>query len=79
MTAAQEYWWLAPLISFFALVVSIFALVAIIWFHWGQHQVRAHRLKRPFNVFLAYLPSDPTEYWDVGCLFGCRASEHDAE
>jgi hypothetical protein len=58
MTAAQTYWWLAPLISFLA-------LVAVIWFQWGQHQARKYRLKRGFNAFLAYGPAAPDEQLDL--------------
>ncbi len=65
VTDAQQYWWLAPLISFCAFVVSLLALGAIVWFNWGQHRVRAIKLKRPFNAFLTYGPSDPYEYWDL--------------
>ena len=58
MTAAQTYWWLAPLISFFA-------FLAIIWFQLGQHQVRKHRLTRGFSAFLAHGPTDPNEQFDL--------------
>jgi hypothetical protein len=51
---AQQYWWLGPVISFLA-------LCAIVWFQWGQHRVRAHRLKKPFNAFLAYGPNVKNE------------------
>lgn len=46
---AQTYWWLAPLIS-------LLALLAIIWFQWGQHKVRACRLRTPFKAYLTYGP-----------------------
>jgi len=55
MTAAQQYWWLAPLLS-------ALALLAIIWFQWGQHRVRAWRLKRPFSVLLSHAADSPDEF-----------------
>jgi hypothetical protein len=92
MTAAQTYWWLAPLISFLA-------LVAVIWFQWGQHQVRKYRLRRGFRAFLAYGPTDSNEHLDlrlpanskamvqirirprmpyrqIELVFGCEGPEH---
>jgi hypothetical protein len=55
MTAAQQYWWLAP-------AISALALVAIIWFQWGQHRARAYRLKRPFSAMLLYETNSPDEF-----------------
>jgi hypothetical protein len=55
MTAAQQYWWLAP-------TVSALALIAIIWFQWGQHKVRAYRLRRPFSAVLLRGSNDYEEY-----------------
>jgi hypothetical protein len=54
MAAAQEYWWLAPVISFLA-------LAAVIWFQWGQHKVRAIRSKRPFEAHLAHSAADQND------------------
>jgi hypothetical protein len=54
MTAAQHYWWLAP-------VISALALAAIVWFQWGQHRVRAFRLKSPFTVLLSHTSDSPDE------------------
>jgi hypothetical protein len=57
--AAQQFWWIAPAISFCA-------LFAIIWFNWGQYRYRAHRQRTAgLNVFLAY---DPDETNEVGEL-----------
>jgi hypothetical protein len=58
MMAAQEYWWLAPVISFLA-------LVAVIWFQWGQHEVRKLRLRRPFNAALTHGADRADEYWSL--------------
>jgi hypothetical protein len=58
MTAAQEYWWLAPLLSGLA-------LAAVVWFQWGQHKVREISLRRPFVACLAYDPADGDEYCDL--------------
>jgi hypothetical protein len=58
VTASQEFWWLAPLISFFA-------LIAVVWFQWGQHRHRAFRLRRPFNACLAHGPDKAEEYWEL--------------
>jgi hypothetical protein len=44
-TPAERYWWLAP-------SVAGFAALLVIWFNWGQHKIRAWRLRRPFNVHL---------------------------
>lgn len=45
MTAAQEYWWLAP-------VLSAIAIVIVLWFQWGQYKVRNWRMRYPFKAFL---------------------------
>jgi hypothetical protein len=57
MTASQVFWWLAPLISFCTL--------AVIWFNWGRHRIRALRLRRPFNAVLAHDADKPDEYWEI--------------
>jgi hypothetical protein len=58
MTASQEYWWLAPLIS-------ALALTAVVWFNWGQHKVKAIKLRHPYRAFLCYGPDDPIERGDI--------------
>jgi hypothetical protein len=89
--AAQQFWWIAPTISFFA-------LLAIVWFNWGQHRYRAHRQRTAgFDVFMSYGP-DGTEvreltlpansevmvqlrikpaiqYRQIEIVFGCRGSD----
>jgi hypothetical protein len=55
MAAAQQYWWLAP-------TISGFALIAILWFQWGQHRVRAYRLRRPFSAMLLRESNSPDEF-----------------
>jgi|GEM_PF-6647021 len=49
MSAAQTYWWLAPLISFFA-------FAAVLWLQWGQHKIRALRMRKPFTAHLTVAP-----------------------
>jgi hypothetical protein len=39
--------------------------VAVVWFGWGQHRVRAVKLKRPFDAYLCYSPDDADEFWDL--------------
>jgi hypothetical protein len=56
VTAAQEYWWLAP-------SISALALAAILWFNFGQQKVRQWRLKRPFNACLCHGPEQADEFW----------------
>jgi hypothetical protein len=55
MTVADKYWWIAPTISFLA-------LIAIIWFQWGQHVVRSYRTRRPFHADMSMAPSTPGSY-----------------
>jgi hypothetical protein len=60
--AAQQFWWVGPLIAGLSLLVSSAALCAIIWFNWGQHRYRAYRQRTAgFNVFLTYGPDDTKE------------------
>jgi hypothetical protein len=57
MTASQ--WGLGILISFSALMAGI-------WFNWGQHRLKVYRLKRAaFDAFLAYGPAVPNEQLDL--------------
>lgn len=49
MTAPQGYWWLAPLISGLA-------LIAILWFQWGQHRFRTFRARRGFTATMVIAP-----------------------
>jgi len=56
--AYQEVWWLAPLISFLA-------LVAVVWFQWGQYRIRAIRLRRPFNAVLTHGADKADEFWEL--------------
>ena len=62
MTAAQEYWWLAPVISLCGLIITV---AVIVWFNWGQHRVRTWRLKQPFNASLCHGPDKADEYWEL--------------
>jgi hypothetical protein len=43
MAPHERYWWLGA-------AVSGLALLAVVWFQWGQHKLRNHRMKRPFHV-----------------------------
>jgi len=58
MTASQEFWWLAPLISFLG-------LLAVVWFGWGQHRLKAFRLRRPFDAVLAHGADKPDEFVEM--------------
>jgi hypothetical protein len=49
ITAGQEYWWLAP-------VISGVALAAVVWFQWGQHKVRTIRARRGFSATMVVAP-----------------------
>jgi hypothetical protein len=50
MTRAEQFWWLAP-------VMSVLALMAVVWFQWGEHKVRAFRSRRPFHAVMSIPPS----------------------
>lgn len=56
MTLAEQFWWVAP-------SVATFAALLIIWFNWGQHKVRALRMKRGFDAFLTLFPEKGRETW----------------
>jgi hypothetical protein len=58
MTASQEFWWLAPLISFLG-------LMAVVWFGWGQHRLKAFRLRRPFDAVLTHGADKPDEFCEL--------------
>ena len=58
MTASQEFWWLAPVISFLG-------LLAVVWFGWGQHRLKAFRLRRPFDAVLTHGADKPDEFWEI--------------
>jgi hypothetical protein len=52
MTTAEKFWWVAP-------TISGLAFVAIVWFQWGQHRVRALRSRRPFRADMTIAPQTP--------------------
>jgi hypothetical protein len=55
MTVADKYWWIAP-------IISGSALIAIIWFQWGQHIVRSYKTQRPFHADMSMAPTTPGSY-----------------
>jgi len=55
MAVADKYWWIAP-------TLSGLALLAIIWFQWGQHVVRSYRTRRPFHADMSMAPATPGSY-----------------
>src|SRR5438552_3902025 len=56
LSAAQEYWWLAPLIS-------VIAAVLVLWFNAGRPWLRARRLMRPVKAFLTLYPDGGHDSW----------------
>jgi hypothetical protein len=39
LTAAQEFWWLAP-------TLTLVTICLLVWFNWGKHRLRTWRMKR---------------------------------
>jgi hypothetical protein len=48
-TSAEEFWYLGP-------VISAIAACLIVWFNWGQHALRSHKMKRPFRLDIVGQP-----------------------
>jgi hypothetical protein len=58
MTTSEQVWWIGPLISGLA-------LIAVIWFGWGQHKVRVWRNRTPFDAYLTLGEDEADEYWNL--------------
>jgi hypothetical protein len=59
MTDAERFWWLAP-------TISGLAVIAVVWFQWGQHKVHAIRGRRPFRADMTIAPyTSGSEYCEL--------------